>query len=280
MTSSVTSLRILAAAVAAVLLTQTGAARADTRWKWEKAPRVVEDRFRVELGWLKAGLDTSARIDNGLDFPGTEFDAEDDFGLSDSKFMLMPELTLLPGKNHLVRLNGFSLLREGHRVIDRDIDYDFYSFESGDLIDSTLNLKAVGVTYGYRFLRFERFDATGLLGVLVGDFTNNAEIRGQTMREPSGEVAPIPLVGLEARLGITKSLSLEARGQYMSATIEDISGKITDFRLAATWRLNAHLVAGLGYSSLSINAESENEDSAGFADLKMAGPLLFLRASL
>lgn len=280
MTASITSVRTLAAMAAAILLMQTGAVRADTRWKWEQAPRVVEDRFRVELGWLKAGLDTSARVDAGLDSPGTEFDAEDDFGLSDSKFLMMPELTLLPGKNHLVRLSGFSLVREGHKVIERDIDYDDDSFRPGDLIDSTLNLKAVGVTYGYRFLRFERFDATGLLGVLVTDFTTNAEIRGRTMREPSGEVAPIPLVGLEMRLGITKRLSLEARGQYISANYDDISGKITDLRLAATWRLNAHLVAGLGYSSLSINAESESEDSAGFADLKMAGPLLFLRASL
>lgn len=273
-------MRIVAGSVLTALLGLSGQSMAASNLPWEQAPRIIEDRFRIEVAAVGAGFDTVARVDGGLEFPGTEFNAESDFGLADTKFMILPELTLLPGKRHLVRLNGLSLDRRGSKEMERQIEYDAEIFEPGDLVDSVLDLRMIGLTYGYRFARFERFEATGLLGVQVLDFTTNAEIRGQTMREPTGEVAPIPLLGLETRFDLTRRLSVEASGQYTSVSFAGVTGELLDVRLAATWRLNPHLVLGLGYRSLSMIAESEDEDSAGMVDFQMTAPMLFFRASL
>lgn len=265
---------------AAVGLAFTGAANADSYFKWEQRPRIVEDRFRIELGILDAHFDTTARIDAGNDAFGTEFSAEHDFGLAKSKKLPLIEITLLPGQRHLLRFDALSITRNGHQPVSRVIDYDEDTFAPGDLVDSNLDLKLRGLTYGYRLLKRERFEADVLLGVKDVEFNTNAEIRGKTQREPSGDNEPIPLPGLEFRFDLTQRWSLEARAQYFTVDIEGISGALTDARGAVTWRMNPHLLFGLEYKHFSINAESTNEDSAGLLRMKMSGPALFLRASL
>ena len=104
-------------------------AAAETRLPWEQQPRIVEDRFRLEFSSFMATLNTTARVDFSSEFPGTEFNAEDDFGLPSDKLVFFPELTLLPGERHMVRFSGFSLRRDGHKTLERDIDFDEDFFE-------------------------------------------------------------------------------------------------------------------------------------------------------
>jgi hypothetical protein len=269
---------LLAASVGLALAAVT--AQADSYFKWEQKPRVVEDRFRVELGIFDARFDTRARVDAGNDAVGTQFNAENDFGLAKSKYLPLIEVTLLPGERHLLRFNALSIMRSGHQPVSRVIDYDVDTFAPGDFVDSNLDLKLRGLTYGYRLLKRDRFEADILLGVEDVEFNTNAEIRGKTQREPSGDNEPIPLPGLELRVDLTDRWSVEARAQYFSVNIQQVSGAMTDARAAVTWRMNPYLVFGLGYKQFSVNAESTNADSAGLLHLKMSGPALFLRTSL
>jgi hypothetical protein len=66
----------------------------------------------------------------------------------------------------------------------------------------------------------------------------------------------------------------------LTANIEDVDGSITDMRAAIAWRTNPHLVFGLGYRSFKVQIDSANDSTPGFVDMKIAGPTLFMRASL
>ena len=57
---------------------------------------------------LATTYDTKFRIDPSTTVQGTNIAAEDDLGLDDSQFLILGELTLLPGDRHLVRLSGLS----------------------------------------------------------------------------------------------------------------------------------------------------------------------------
>ncbi len=59
-----------------------------------------------------------------------------------------------------------------------------------------------------------------------------------------------------------------------------MDGSILDARLNLTWRVNPYLAVGLGYRTFQIDVDSANEDTPGFVDLSVDGPLLFVRASL
>jgi hypothetical protein len=73
---------------------------------------------------------------------------------------------------------------------------------------------------------------------------------------------------------------MEARVQYLTVNEVDVDGSILDARLGATWRLNPYLLFGLGYRTFQIDVNSSDEDTPGFVDLTVAGPLLFVRASM
>lgn len=246
----------------------------------EPKPRVIEDRLRVEVNFLAARLDTKLRVDESLTLPGTEVDAEDDLGLDDSELMPQAEITLLPGKHHLLRLNGMSTRRSASTIIDEEIFFDDEVYEPGERVDSELNLTLFGMTYGYRFIVRDRAELTATFGIQIASVEANAVVRSRVIRESESGVAPLPLLGVEGRYDFTDRWSAEGRLQYLTADIEEVDGSILDARIAVTWRKNPYLVFGLGYRSFSIDIDSRNEDDPGLVEMKIDGPLLFARASM
>jgi hypothetical protein len=249
-------------------------------WAPKPPPRVAEEAFRAEVLVLSAALDTRLRIDETLTEQGTEISAEDDLGLDDAMILGQGELTLLPGKHHLIRLSGIAVHRSAQKILDIDIEFDDETYLAGERVDSELNLTMVGLTYGYRFLVRDRGELTGTFGIQIAEVEANAVVRSRVIRDAENGVAPIPLVGLEGRFDFSSRWSVEARFQYLTADIDEVDGSILDSRVALAWRKNPHLIFGLGYRSFTIEVDSRNEDTPGFVDMNIDGPLLFMRASL
>jgi len=276
----------LCAQLGAGLLSPTLAAAAENLndklpdWAPKPKPNIVEDRFRAEVSVLGAGFDTRLRIDPSTTLEGTTIDAEDDLKLDDSQFLIFGELTLLPGERHLVRLNGLSVRRSARAALERGIVFDDQVYFRNEIVDSELDLTMFGLTYGYRFIASERAELAATFGIQVAEVEANAVVRNRVVRDPENGVAPLPLVGLEGRFDFTPHWSVEARVQYLTANIEDVDGSIMDSRLAIAYRTNPHLVFGLGYRTFKVKIDSQNEDTPGFVDMTLAGPTLFMRASL
>jgi hypothetical protein len=249
---------------------------------WAPLPprKVVEDRFRMEITLFGAALDTKLRVDESLTAPGTKVDAEDDLGLDDFQLLPQVEFTILPGEHHLVRLSGMQTRRSAQKVIDKEIFFEDEVYEPGELVDSTLNLTMFGLTYGYRFIAGDTEELAFTFGFQIVEVETNAVVRSRVVREAESGVAPLPLVGFEGRYAFDDHWSAEGRLQYLQANIEDVDGEILDARLAVTWRMNPYLVFGLGYRSYTVNVDSRDVDTTGLVDMSIAGPLLFVRASL
>ncbi|HEY0681521.1 MAG TPA: hypothetical protein VGD45_04270 [Steroidobacter sp.] len=249
-------------------------------WAPQPKPHVIEDRFRVEVMTVGASLDTDLRVDRTLATPGTLVNAEDDLGLDDMKILPLGEITLLPGDRHLLRLSGFGLRRNAEQTIDRTIVFDEQTYLPGEVVDSTLNLTMLGLTYGYSIVQIQSFDLALTFGIQVIEVEANAVVRSRVVREAETGVTPLPLAGIEGRFDFNERWSVEARVQYLSVELDEIDGSVLDARAALTWRMNPHLVMGLGYRNFAVEVDSRDVDTPGFVDLQMAGPLLFLRASL
>lgn len=249
-------------------------------WAPQPKPHVVEDRFRIEVMTLSADLDTDVRIDPTLVTPGTLINGEDDLGLDDSKLLPLAEITLLPGDRHLIRLSGFSLRRSARQAIDQTIVFDEQTYLPGEIVDSTLNLTSVGLTYGYSVAKTRNVDLALTFGIQVIEVDANAVVRSRVVRDSETAVTPLPLVGIEGRYDFNERWSFEARLQYLSVEFDEIDGSVLDARAALTWRMNPYLVFGLGYREFDVEVDSRDIDDPGVFDMKMAGPLLFMRASL
>lgn len=249
-------------------------------WAPKPKPHVVEDRFRVEVMTLGANVDTDLRIDPNLVTPGTQVNAEDDLGLDESKLLPLAEITLLPGDRHLIRLSGFGLRRSARKELDKTFVFDDQTYLPGEQVDSTLNLTMIGLTYGYSIVKTQRTDFALTFGIQVIEVEANAVVRSRVVRDSETGVTPLPLAGIEGRFDFNDRWSAEGRVQYLSVEFDEIDGSVLDARAALTWRLNPYLLLGLGYRHFAVKVDSRDVDTPGFVDLRMAGPLLFMRASL
>lgn len=286
-TSSVLASRMIALRWALAVLGLFGATLAPTMawaelptWAPGPKPRVIEDRFRVEVNFLYASVDTQLRVDPSTLQLGTRIDAEDDLALDEKEMMPQAELTLLPGEHHLVRFSALSTRRSAQTIIDRQIRFDDQVYNIGERVDSEVNIGLFGLTYGYRFIVTDRAELTATFGLQIASVEANALVRSRVIREAEDGVAPLPLLGVEGRFDFTNRWSAEARVQYLTANVDDVDGTILDARLAATWRMNPHLVFGLGYRNFSLDIDSKNADTPGAVEMKITGPMLFARASL
>jgi hypothetical protein len=249
-------------------------------WAPKPRPNVVEDRFRIEVNLFGASPKTQMRVDESPTLPGTEISAEDDLGLDDFQLLPQVELTLLPGERHLVRLSAFAMHRSANKLIEQEISFDNEDYVIGERVDSLLNLTMFGLTYGYRFVVHRRAELSATFGLQIADVEANAVVRSRVVRESESGVAPLPLLGFEGRFDFTQRWAVEARAQYLTVNADQVNGSILDGRLALTWRLNPYLALGLGYRTFRIDVDSADEDTPGFVDLSVNGPLLFVRASM
>lgn len=266
--------------LAVASLVSTAALAELPAWAPPPKPRVVEDRFRLEVSLAGASYDTRLRVDQSLTLPGTQISAEDDLGLDDSALLPQIELTLLPGEHHLIRLNGLSMRRNSRKIIDKEVFFDDQIYEPGERVDSRLDLTLFGLTYGRRVIARDRGELTATFGIQIASVEANAVVRSRVLRESDTGVAPLPLLGVEGRFDFTPRWSAEGRVQYLTANISDIDGQILDARLAGTFRFNPYLVIGLGYRAFHIDIDSKDESDPGKVSIHLDGPMLFARASM
>jgi hypothetical protein len=263
-----------------LLLTVAHGAQAQSYLNSTPPPNGIEDRFRLEAGVMQSTYETQIRIDPSASTQGTLISGEQDLKLDESKLNLQMELTLLPGKHHLVRLHGLSMRRDGSTVLTRTIVWDNNTYTAGERVDSHLNVSMVGLTYGWLPLRKNRYELGLTIGIQIADVNANAEVRSRAVRPDDGGIAPIPLVGLEGRFDISKRWSLDARYQYLKVNISDVEASLKDSRFSLRFRQNQHLLWGLGYRDFALDVLSTNIDTPGLVHIAMKGPVLYVQGSL
>jgi hypothetical protein len=253
----------------------------------ESKPRVVEDLFRLEVSVVGATFDTTVRIDDdNSTMRNTDINIEDDLGLDDMRSLIQAEITFLPGERHLLRLGGQATRRAANKQLQRTITFEDDTFMVNGRVASKLDLTLFGLTYGYRFLKRERFELDGTFSLQIAEIdanitgrnANGTQIRSTNDAEDG--VAPVPMIGLEGRFDFGTRWSAEGRFQFVGANTEGIEASIIDARVAVTWRQNPYLVYGVGYRRFAIDVDVDRDDDSGRVDLSISGPMLFLRGSL
>ena len=115
-------------------------------------------------------------------------------------------------------------------------------------------------------------------GSQIADVEANAVVRSRVSRKRERR-CPAALLASKVASISTARWAVEARAQYLTVNEDQVNGTILDGRLALTWRLNPYLALGLGYRTFD-RVDSADEDTPGFVDLSIDGPLLFVRASM
>ena len=238
-----------------------------------------EEYFRLSAGLLSASSETKLRLDADDGTPGTVVSGEDDLGLRDQSEMGDVEIELRIRERHRLRLNYFRIDRRASQTIDRDIQFGDDLFNAGDQVESQLDWREFSITYGYTFLRRERFEIYGTFGLHLTEVSAAGEVDADDIREEEQGTFPIPAIGAGTLIRISDRFHFEARADYLQVSYEDIEGTLLDLRGSVVYRFNRNLALGGAYVLTQREATSEETGDSGLFDLRHSGPELFLRVT-
>ena len=141
------------------------------------------DHVRLTAGLLSATADTELRLDADDGTTGTPVSGEDDLGLADRGEFADIEAEVRIRERHFVRFNYFRLDRAATTTITRQIQFGNDTFEPGDEVETTLDLREFTATYAYRFVRKPRFELYGSFGLHLTEFVAEGRVRARGLRE-------------------------------------------------------------------------------------------------
>lgn len=263
--------RAARATVAAVALGAAGCLCAQ-----EPSLRPGRETIKIELGTLVQRRDVHLRFD--AEARGVEFDLENRLGLRRSPRSGFVSVTWRFASRHRLGLRAFQIKREAERSIDRSIDL-------GDRevpVNTRLRLEArnrilVG-EYQYSFVRTDRVEIAGMLGVLVEDFHYRFTATSPRIDVSKGVTAPVPVVGASADWFITPRLTASVFGQAFEIELDHVEPRVYRTGVSAGYWLTRHFGVGLAYQLTAIRLDLAKRDFRGRIELDTGSVFAYVQA--
>jgi hypothetical protein len=242
----------------------------------------TQDRVRVSLGLMQNNATTSFQLDASDGTPGTVIDGENTLGLERKQFDPKFAVEVRAGERSRLRIDYFSLDRNDTRTLTAaPISYGNVMLLTGDPVQTDLSIRAFGLSYGYSFVRNERFELAATLGISDVDVYSRLIVATPTshINVNHSIAGPFPSPGLEVTWVISKRFYIDANAQYLKVAIHEDTGKLDRFEANALYRLRPNISFALGYTSVTSDLASRKSGNTGFADLSTHGPQLFIRVA-
>jgi hypothetical protein len=239
----------------------------------------INDRFALRVSYFPASVSTDIRLDNDNGLLGTELSAENDLGMRDKDDQARIELTLRLRDRNRIRFDYFKLTRKGDEVLTRTLNFGDETFLVSDRVTSLLDWRTLNFTYLYSVFHNPRFELGAGFGIHILDGEARAQVPARQVREEDSAVAPFPSLALDATWRFARRFSLSARGNYLSADVDESTGLVSDWHADVQYRLRRNLALGLGYTSLRTHVDIADGDFPGRLRFDVDGPEFFFRAS-
>jgi hypothetical protein len=242
-------------------------------------PSPITDHLAFRAIWFEGKVGTNARFDPSQTTPGTYFSAEQTLGLTDRADQFRAELVFRLEDRDRLRVNWLDLRRSGDTIVTENIQYGTETFLSGEEVKSELDYREMDVTDTYSFLRYRRFELGAGLGVQLIEAEADAEVPNTSRYANFSAEVPFVTPAIDTTYLIAKHWSLNARAQYLHATISSTSALYEDYHGDLQYRWKPNLAIGLGFEYQEISLDLERNNPAGLIRLKLDGPEVSLRAS-
>lgn len=228
----------------------------------DAAPWDPWEKWSLSVGGFVASLSNTARI--GAPGVALEFDLESALGLESSQTVFRVDASYRFGgdNRHRFDFTWFDLSRDATKTLQRQIIIDGVTYPIGTTVNSAYELAFYNVRYGYSFIKDDRIDFAGSLGLHITDF-------GLFLNDTAGLIeaggdsvtAPLPLVGIRLDVALTEKWYFRSSLEAFYLEYDDFAGSITDSLLAAEYRAWEHFALGVGVNS--VRMQLENDDSLG-----------------
>ena len=244
----------------------------------------TDDHIRISLGGMHVSSSTDLRANSSEGVEGTYVDAESQFGLPSSdwepKFQAMARL----GTRSRLSFDYFTLDRTGNQTIPASgspIIFRDVVLLPTDPLQTQLNLRSFGITYGYSFWHSETLEIAATAGVHITDLSSEVKVQTETRHviQTDDQAGPVPTVGIDATWVASKRFSFDARAQYLNVHINDASGSLGIYEFDALYRLRPNVSFAIGYTDYSAKLTSTSSTQGGEFIFSSKGPDIFVRVA-
>lgn len=262
-------LRVCAAAILGVALLFT-ADPASAQYSGRLlADPATGETYRVEIGgYLWNPQPTVLITSEALGIVGSQIDFVEDFQIDRSTFRQL-KVVLRPGRKHKFRFEYTPIKYENDEAtLRRTIIFNGQRFDVALPVASSMRWNALRFGYEWDFLYRDR----GFLGLLLEAKYTDVEASVENVfvgREFVSARAPIPAIGLIGRVYPAPNVSItgEFSGFRLPDIDEEYQGRYYDFDLYGTVNFTDNVGAQLGYRSLTVFYQVDEDEG----DLKLKG---------
>lgn len=219
------------------------------------------------------------RVDGSL--PGEGIDFGDAFRLSNDDSTAAANLLWRFGEKWSVSGQYWKLDDSSTATLDRDIHWEDVVFEEGSFARAGAGLEVIRVFFGRSFSSSERHEFG--LGLGLHWLEVSAFVEGQVRTNMGdselykGRVsadAPLPNIGGWYTYAFSPKWALRARLDWLSASIGDYSGGLSNASVGIDWAVWKHVGIGVSYNYFNLNVDVDKNDWHGATDISQSGPTL------
>lgn len=239
----------------------------------------ITDRFALRGSYQLPSVNTDLRYDSSAGTLGSDLSGEDDFGLDDQLNKGSLELMLRMLERHRLRAEFFQLRRAGDAVMTGTVRFGDDTYVVDDRVVTESDIRFLGLTYTYSFLKAERFEFSAGGGLHLFQVEGRASVPARRLQQDFDAAGPFPTLAVDGTYRITPRFSLNARAQYFGIGIDDVDGSLGIYHADVQFRAWRNLAIGLGYTKTSLHVDSTDDSFAGRLGVDVKGPEAFLRAS-
>lgn len=250
-----------------------------------EAGNLLEDPFSISLGTFIVGTNTKLQV-NGNDV-GDEIDLEETFGNKDQNRFRVDGYWRFADR-HKLRFLWFDWNTTRSRRLKEDFVFDDVLYEADATIELSDSFEVYELAYEYAFLRREKYELTGTIGIHYTDFAVNLKAKLDVNGEPVGKGeadasadigAPLPVIGVRLLWNLGRNFWVDGSAQFFALSYGDYDGNLQDYRVGLTWQPRKWMGVGVGFNAFDVNVDVDKDRFNGSLDWTYYGPMIYYNAS-
>ena len=244
-----------------------------------------DERFKLGGGIFLQNFDTTVRVDD-VDLGGTDINLEDDLGFEENDTTYWLGGYWRFASRHRFGVSYFQNKRDERAVLLDDIKIDGEIIPVGAGYDSEFKIQVLPVKYAYSFMKRDKFELSGSLGVhwyaVDFDFKGAAGISDIDVDvDVSVEAdAPMPLIGLGFDYYATKRWTIDVVAEVFALELDEkkfnFQGYLFNTRLGTEYWFWNNFGAGAALNYFGLNVDVEDPDWRGKLEYSYWGPQIYL----
>ena len=247
---------------------------------------LLDSRYWLNVGAYFAArdFDASAGV-SVIGQPRPLADFESSLDLNDAPEIFMAEFGWQFNEKWGLGLQVFESKRNARKTLERSIEWKDLIFDVGVDISAGSEFSVTRIVLARHFRdrgphKF-RFSA-GLhwldIGAFIAGEATLNDLSTEFRRSAVSARAPLPNLGGVYQFSPNERWLLSVRADWLSASVDEISGGLWNVAASANLNVTDHFGAGLSYQFFDLDGSTRSDSWRGKINSRFSGPYLFLSA--